>query len=462
MGIFVQITQLLLSLGLLVLVHEFGHFLFARLFQTRVDKFYLFFNPWFSILRAKRINKRWQASWFSSDVPKEWAEHPNNTEWGLGWLPLGGYCKIAGMIDESMDKEAMKQPAKSWEFRSKPAWQRFFIITGGVLVNFVTALCIYSMMLFIWGQEYLPIKNATYGYNYCQVALDNGFMSGDKILAVNNIQPKIMAEAVSELLLGSGGTILVLRNNDTLALELPADFSKQLLANKVREFAWERVPFVIEGVMSGTPAAEAHLQKGDSIIGINGVNVPFVAELSDSLLVYAGQKIALDFIRNNELIRQEITPTENGKIGVQLRSIRDMFVIEKETYGFFAAIPAGIHTGTNMLMNYIRQFKIILTKEGAKNIGGFGAIGGLFAQVWDWARFWSMTAFLSIMFAVMNILPIPALDGGHMIFILYEMITRRKPSDKFLERAQMVGLFLLLALMIYANGNDLFRWIFGG
>jgi regulator of sigma E protease len=459
MGIATQIAQLLLSLGLLVLVHELGHFLAARAFKTRVDKFYLFFNPWFSIFRAKRTGKKWRLSWFSPAPPQSWAENPETTEWGVGWLPLGGYCKIAGMVDESMDVEAIKQPMQAWEFRAKPAWQRLIIITGGVLVNFITALVIYAMILYVWGREYIPIANATYGYDYCQTALNNGFANGDLILSVDGKTPETLGDAVEQILYSDGKPVTLLRAGDTVQLALPADFSQQLLAANVKYFAQERLPFVIEQVTGGSPAAAANLQSGDSIVGINGASVPFFAQLSDSLLRHAGNPIAIDFYRNGALLSQEVTPTENGKLGVTLRAPLSYFKTKKLEYGFLESIPAGVVIGTETLVSYVKQFKIIFTKEGAKNLGGFGTIGSLFNKTWNWAHFWSMTAFLSIILAFLNILPIPAFDGGHMMFILYEMVSGRKPSDKFLERAQMLGLIIIVLLFVFANGNDIMRWL---
>ena len=435
MEIITQIAQLLLSLGLLVLVHEMGHFLAARTFKTRVDKFYLFFNPWLSIVRAKRTGKKWRLSWFSPAPPKDWAESPENTEWGIGWLPLGGYCKIAGMIDESMDVEAIKQPAQAWEFRTKPAWQRLIIITGGVLVNFIAALAIYAMILYTWGREYIPIANATYGYDYCQTALNNGFADGDLILAVNGKTPETLGDAVEQILYSDGKTVTLLRAGDTVLLTLPADFSQQLLAANVKSFAQVRVPFVIDKVTGGSPAAAAGLQSGDSIVGLNGASVPFFAQLGDSLLRYAEKPVTISFYRNGALLSQEVTPSESGKLGVALRTPTSYFKTQKLEYGLLESIPAGVALGTETLVSYLKQFKIIFTKEGAKNLGGFGTIGSLFDKTWNWAHFWSMTAFLSIILAVLNILPIPAFDGGHMMFILYEMVSGRKPSDKFLERA---------------------------
>ncbi|MDR3328587.1 MAG: RIP metalloprotease RseP [Prevotellaceae bacterium] len=459
MGIVTQTAQLLLSLSLLVLVHELGHYWAARAFRTRIDKFYLFFNPWFSVLRAKRIDKKWRLSWLSPAPPKEMKGEVNRTEWGVGWLPVGGYCKIAGMVDESMDTEAMRQPVQPWEFRAKPTWQRLIIITGGVIMNFVAAIAIYAMMLFAWGTEYLPIASATYGYDYCQAALDNGFANGDAILAVNGEAPETLSSAVGKILLSGGNSLTLLRGGDTVRLTLPPDFAQQLLASGAKEFAQPRWPFVVEQVTGGSPAAEAQLQSGDSLVGFNGHPTPFFAQLSDSLQRSAGKPITLDLYRQGQRLAVALTTTAKGKLGVTLRSPLSFFKTKKQEYGFFAAIPAGIVMGTETLVGYVKQLKLVFTKEGARSLGGFGAIGSMFSPSWSWSHFWSMTAFLSIILAFMNILPIPALDGGHLMFILYEMVTRRKPSDKFLERTQTVGLVLLLLLMVYANGNDILRWL---
>ncbi|MDR1226208.1 MAG: RIP metalloprotease RseP [Prevotellaceae bacterium] len=459
MGIVIQIAQLLLSLSLLVLVHELGHFLVSRAFKVRVKKFYLFFNPWASLLRAKRIDGKWQLSWFSKKSPEKWEGYPENTEWGLGWLPLGGYCSIAGMIDESMDTEAMKQPVQPWEFRSRPAWQRFFIITGGVIVNFVTALVIYAMALFTWGEEYLPIKNVTWGYAYCQAAKNAGFVDGDKILQVDNVEPVTNGEAVGAILLADGKTVVVDREGEKVNIALPHDFSQRILASKTEMFSAERIPFVIESVADGSPAQEAKLQPGDSIVGVNGQATAFMHQLTDSLRHHAGKPVMLTLYRKGELLAESLVVNSEGKLGVYTKSPLHYFTTVKRAYGFLEAIPAGISKGFNQLVSYVKQFKVVFTKEGVTNLGGFGTIGGLFSTAWNWYHFWSMTAFLSIILAFMNILPIPALDGGHMIFILYEMIARCKPNEKFMEYAQMAGMFLLLALLIFANGNDLVRWL---
>lgn len=440
MGVLVQIAQLILSLAILVFVHEMGHFMFARLFKVRVEKFYLFFNPWFTLFKYKS--------------PK------SGTEYGLGWLPLGGYCKIAGMVDESMDTEAMAQEPQPWEFRSRPAWQRFFIITGGVIMNFILALIIYSMVLFVWGKEYLPIQNVKWGYSYCEVAKKAGFEDGDKVLKIEDFAPETMQEALTKILFADGKTVVLERNGNEVEVVLPKDFSQQILASKTERFAQERVPFVIGEVTKSSPAEAAHLLAGDSIVGFNGKQLPFFADFSDSIKNYAGKEVALSFFRDGNLMTQNITLTDEAKLGVYPKNPVNFFKIEKKTYGFFESIPAGVKLGVNTLGNYAKQLKFIFTKEGAKSLGGFGTIGGLFTKVWDWERFWGMTAFLSIILAFMNILPIPALDGGHMMFILYEMITRRKPSEKFMERAQVVGMVILLLLLVVANGNDIIRWLF--
>ncbi|GHT09904.1 zinc metalloprotease [Bacteroidia bacterium] len=459
MDIFIQVAQFVISLSLLVLVHECGHFLFARLFKVRVDKFYLFFNPRRSLVRAKRFAGKWHFSWLSPAPPKEWKEHPDNTEWGIGWLPVGGYCKISGMIDESMDKEQMKQPPQVWEFRSQAAWKRLLIIVGGVLFNFVSAVLIYAMILFVWGKEYLPIQNVTNGYNYCQVAKDAGFEDGDKILRVADFEPLTMGEAVEKVILSDGETVTVLRGNNTVQIQLPADFSQQILAQRVSRFAQERVPFVVQSVLPNSPAEAAGLQAGDSIVGFNEQHCPYYAELTEQLQNHAGKEIALMLYRQNELLTQAITLTDDAKLGVYTYNIYHFFKVERQEYGFFAAIPAGISLGTKTLVSYVKQFKLVFTKEGARSLGGFGTISNLFSKTWNWSHFWAMSAFLSIILAFMNILPIPAFDGGFLAFILYEMITRRTPSDKFLERAQRVGMALLVLLMVFANGNDILRWL---
>jgi RIP metalloprotease RseP len=486
----IKAAQLILSLSILVFLHELGHFAFARIFKTRVDKFYLFFNPYISLLRCKKIGGKWQFKFFARNVPDmyrkkldafgnvvkdekgkdvmeeistadlsqdDWRKHTDVTEWGIGWLPLGGYCKIAGMIDESMDTEAMKKPAQSWEFRSKPAWQRLFIMVGGVLVNFITALAIYSMILLVWGEEYLPLQNAKFGMQFSEVAVKNGFRNGDILLAINNKPVEESSEAIKKILVDGSQSVTVLRNGKQSTFILPSNFTRQIIASNSKQFMTPRVPFVVEKTVNGSAAAKAGMQKGDSVVAVNGKAMFAIQDISAQLDSCKGKTVPIEYIRSGKRLSATIAISESGKIGVALKTFAGNFVTKRISYGFFESIPAGINKGVETLTSYVKQLKFIFTKEGAKQIGGFGTIGSLFPDVWDWQNFWALTAFLSIILAFMNILPIPALDGGHTLFLLYEMVTGRKPSDKFLEYAQMVGLFLLFALLIYANGNDIFR-----
>ncbi|MBB3187038.1 RIP metalloprotease RseP [Microbacter margulisiae] len=484
----IKAAQLILSLSILVFLHELGHFTFARIFKTRVDKFYLFFNPSFSLFRMKKINSKRYFRFFASNVPdmyqpmkdsegnivkdekgkakleeintneleeNDWRRHPEKTEWGIGWLPLGGYCKIAGMIDESMDTEALKKPAQSWEFRSKPAWQRLLIMVGGVVVNFLTALIIYALILFSWGQEYLPLQNARMGMQFSEVALKNGFHNGDILLAVNNKPVDEASDAIGKILIDEASTVEVLRDGKTVQLTLPSNFAQQVIGSHEKQFMAPRVPFVINKVVNETPAATAGLAKGDSVVAINGKSMYTAQDIMSFLQDNKGKTISLTFFRNGKQMTKPIAIDANGKLGVELVPFTEYFKTKHIEYGLLASIPAGIEMGVDKLTSYVKQLKFVFTKQGAKQIGGFGTIGSLFPSIWDWQSFWGLTAFLSIILAFMNILPIPALDGGHTLFLLYEIVTGRKPSDKFLEHAQMVGLILLFALLIYANGNDL-------
>lgn len=486
----IKAAQLILSLSILVFLHELGHFTFARIFKTRVDKFYLFFNPYVSLLRGKKINGKWQVRFFSKNVPDnyrkmvdaygnevkdekgkakleeiplndlpadDWRRFSEVTEWGIGWLPLGGYCKIAGMIDESMDTEAMKQPAKPWEFRSKTTLQRLLIMIGGVTVNFITALIIYAMILFIWGQEYLPLQNARLGMQFSQVALKNGFQNGDILLSINNQPVDEAGDALSKLLLDGGSAVDVLRDGKTVQLSLPSNFAEQVIAAREKQFMAPRVPFVVDQVLNGSPAQTAGLQKGDSVVAVNGKTMFAAQDIMPFLADNKGKPISLTFVRMGKSLTKQVTLDPSGKLGVGLVPFTNYFKTKTIQYGLLASIPAGIGMGVDKLSSYVKQLKFVFTKAGVSQIGGFGTIGSLFPSVWDWQSFWALTAFLSIILAFMNILPIPALDGGYTLFLLYEMITRRKPSDKFLEYAQLVGIALLGALLLYANGNDLFR-----
>lgn len=438
----VKALQLILSLSILVLVHEFGHFIFARIFKVRVEKFYLFFDPWFSIFKFKPKN--------------------SDTEYGVGWLPLGGYCKISGMIDESMDKEAMAQPPKPYEFRSKPAGQRLMIMVAGVLFNFLLALFIYSMVLFTWGDTFLPLKNVKVGMDYSETFHNVGFQDGDILLKADDTELERFGEDCFRRVLNAQ-TVTVLRGGVETVIPIPEDMAQRVMRDK-KGFASYRFPMVVRELgktESGeSPAAVAGLQPGDSIVSINGIVTPSFYEVGEVLAQNKDKDVLVGFYRAG--IPQTLTLHTDtaGKMGIYSVSPFDMYQTVTRKYGFFESFPAGVMLGVNTLKGYVSDMKYVFTKEGASSLGGFGTIGSLFPAEWDWHSFWMKTAFLSIILAFMNILPIPALDGGHVMFLLYEVIARRKPSDKFLEYAQVTGMFLLFALLIYANGNDIFRFFF--
>jgi len=454
MDIHMQVLGFVLCLSLLIFVHELGHYFFARLFRTRVEKFYLFFNPGFSLLRMKRIAGKFQFSFFSSLVPEEWANHPESTEWGIGWLPFGGYCSISGMVDETKSAADLASKPQPWEFRSKPAWQRFFIISGGVLMNFLTAIVIYIAIMFTWGKQYIPLESAKFGLMFSDAAQYAGFQNGDQIVSVDGVMPNTISDFVKKLLLDNPKEVVVLRNNQLDTLHLEADNWKKLLGDQPPSF---NSPFVIEEVVFASPAAQAGLRKGDSLVGLDTLQIFLFSDFQQELRYAKNREVTLHFYRDNSLHSAPVLVNEEGKIGVYTVSPERYLQIVTENFGFFESIPLGIREGVNMLTFYVKQSKRIFSREGATKIGGFIAIGNFFPKTWDWYRFWSMTAFLSVILAFMNILPIPALDGGYILFILIEMLTGRKPSDKFIGYANTVGLALLIALLVYANGLDLIR-----
>lgn len=437
--ILIKALQLILSLSLLVLVHEFGHFIFARLFKVRVEKFYLFFDPWFSLFKFKPKN--------------------SDTEYGIGWLPLGGYCKISGMIDESMDKEQMAQPAQPYEFRSKPAGQRLMIMVGGVLFNFILALFIYSMVLFAWGDTYLPLKNVKQGMDFSETFINVGFRDGDILLRADDEELERYNEDCLRKVV-EAHNVTVLRDGVETVIPIPDDMMQRVLRDK-QGFAAYRFPMVVKSLSADDmPAAQAGMQPGDSIVSINDVPVVTYYEAAAMLAENKSKEITLGYYRDGELRSASLVPDSLGRIGVGACLPTDLYQTETRTYGFLASFPAGVKLGINTLKGYVSDMQYVFTKEGASSLGGFATIGSIFPDTWNWRAFWMQTAFLSIILAFMNILPIPALDGGHVMFLLYEVIARRKPSDKFLEYAQMVGMAILFALLLYANGNDLFRFVF--
>lgn len=455
-----KILALILSLSFLVFIHELGHFLFARLFKTRVEQFYLFFNPYFSLIRAKRYNGKWHFSFFSRQAPEEFAEHPDKTEWGLGWLPFGGYCSIAGMIDESnTSSDSLASEPQPWEYRSKKAWQRLLIVLGGVLMNFIGAIVIFAGILFTWGKETLPLQNVTQGYDYVEVALKGGFQNGDIITKVEGKEVHQLSDALEQILLDDTRQVSVLRNGVEETITLPQDFAKQMLASGAKQFATPRFPFVIDNFVIGSAAEKAGMKVGDSITALNGVKTLAFSDFVKEIENKKGQKIDITYYRQGKENIATIQLGADGKIGAACKNPALIYKTEKTEYNLLESIPAGITQGCETLVSYVKQFKLVFTKEGASQLGGFGAIGSMFPETWNWALFWNMTAFLSIILAFMNILPIPALDGGHVMFTLWEMITGKKPGDKFMARAQTIGMAILFALLIYANGNDLYRWI---
>lgn len=448
-------VQLIAAFAILVFIHEFGHYMFSRIFGVKVEKFYLFFNPWFTLYKYK---------------PKKKIEKPGDedrmtwrdTEYGIGWLPLGGYCKIAGMIDESMDVEQMKQPAKPWEFRSKPAWQRLLIMIGGVLFNFILAIVIYSGIIYTWGEKYIPFRNATEGMMYSESAHKIGFQDGDIPLFADGVE--LGTYTGDELMkMFDSKVVTVLRNKkDTVNINIPKNyiFTVNKDAEAGQMFMAYRLPVVISEVQPGMGAVKAGMMKNDSIVSVNGVPASTFEVFTAQLNKNKGTAVPVSFFRNGKEMTANVAIDEDGKIGIMLTQITDVYNTVTREYSILASIPRGIELGVEKLTSYVSQMKYVFTAEGAKNLGGFGAIGNIFPNEWNWEQFWSITAFLSVILAFMNILPIPALDGGHVLFLLFEIITRRKPSEKFLERAQMAGMIFLLALLLFANGNDIYRFFF--
>jgi regulator of sigma E protease len=433
MEILVRVAQLLLSLSILVLLHEGGHFLFAKLFKTRVEKFYLFFNPWFSLFKFKK----------------------GETEYGVGWLPLGGYVKIAGMMDESMDKEQLKEPAQPWEFRAKPSWQRLFIMIGGVLVNFVLALFIYIAVLYTWGEEYIANKDVTYGIQADSLAQRIGFRNGDKIISLDGKPLENIATLQGDIIFNEVKNVKVKRDGKPVNVSIDKKFVPEIL--KAKGMFGPRAKYIVEDVAKDMPAKAAGVKAGDRLIKVDTASMTFVDEYRTYFSKHKNKQVALTIVRGKDTVNLNVAPNENGLIGTALSL--NQFKFSKIEYGFWASIPAGIGHGFDKTVNYVKQLKLIFSPEtkAYESLGGFIAIGKFFPGTWDWYLFWNMTAFLSIILAVMNILPIPALDGGHVMFLLYEIVTRRKPSEKFMEYAQIVGMVILFALLIFANGNDIVK-----
>lgn len=473
----VQAIQLILALSFLVLIHELGHFTFARIFHVRVEKFYMFFNPRFSLFRAKKFEGKWHFKFLAKNDDEEWAKYPESTEWGIGWLPFGGYCAIGGMVDETHKTEDLAAEPQDWEFRSKPAWQRLLIILGGILVNFIGAIVIFTMLFWHWGQDALPLRNVSGGLYYSELLQEQGFEQQDRILSINGEEPEQLGDVIQALIVEGKRDVVVLRGEDTVALTMSEDLGTRYLAtqnafdkeerDKKRAdksykkssyiFVAEWIPCVIDSVQPDNAAALAGLQKGDSIVAVAGTATPCFIQVQHELRNYACDSVAIDYYRDGERYTVRTFLGDQANLGFIPKLD---FRFEHRDYSFFESVPAGISYGWNVLAMYVKQFRLVFTKEGAQSLGGFGTIGSMFPSEWSWYTFWHMTAFLSIILAFMNFLPIPALDGGYILFLLVEMITRRKPSDKFLEKANEIGFWLLLALLIFANGNDILKLFF--
>ncbi|MBQ3635343.1 MAG: RIP metalloprotease RseP [Bacteroidales bacterium] len=440
MDLLVTVLQFLLSLSILIVTHEGGHFFFAKLFGIRVEKFYLFFDPWFELFKYKK----------------------GETEYGIGWLPLGGYVKISGMVDESLDMEQMKQPVQEWEFRAKPAWQRLLVMLGGVLVNFIEAPLIFWLMLYTWGETYVPLSEAKYGFEYSKPLQDAGLRDGDMIVGVNGVMTDKYKDVVNAIIFEDPCVLNVLRDGERKDIELPHEFFREILKGYNNEALLSfRIPAVIDSVIPNGYAAKAGLAKGDSIISVGGVPTPTFSTFTHTLGNLKNHEVDVVVARNAgtiDTLKAKIG--EDGKLGIYAAQATRWIKPKHVEYGFFAAFPAGVSKGWETLVYYVRQLPMVFTKEGATKIGGFGTIAGMFPSRWDWQAFWFNTAFLAVILAFMNVLPIPALDGGHVLFLLVEIVTGRKLSDRALEIAQNIGMAILFALLIYANGADIVRAFF--
>lgn len=445
----VKAGQLILALSILVILHEFGHFITARWFGCRVEKFYLFFDPWFSLFKKK----------------------VGDTEYGVGWLPLGGYVKIAGMVDESMDTEALKAEPQAWEFRSKPAWQRLIIMLGGIIMNVIVAILIFAMVLFVWGEEKVPVSSMKYGISFQDTVFQQiGFQQGDKIISVDGKPVDYIDKLTYQVITGTKAEVE--RNGERLTLQFPESLLGDLVSRKKNGMLSldPRVPAILgsfEGINETTPAMKAGLQGGDKIVSVNQIPVTYFDEIRTVLLQAKTDSVQVQYERNGQLQSANIAMNEERKIGIlpliyfpELMDSLGIIKVEHKSYNLFEALPGGVAKTGEKLSMYVAQFKKILNpKTGAyKGLGGFKAIANAFPGVWNWEAFWNMTGFLSIVLAFMNLLPIPALDGGHVMFTLYEMITGRKPHEKVLEYAQIAGMIFLLILMVYANANDWLGW----
>ncbi|NNE29511.1 MAG: RIP metalloprotease RseP [Saprospiraceae bacterium] len=443
MGVMIMVGQLVLSLSILIVLHEMGHFLPARLFDTRVEKFYLFFDPWFSLFKVQK----------------------GETEYGIGWLPLGGYVKISGMIDESLDKEQMKQPPQPWEFRSKPAWQRLIIMLGGVTVNFILGFLIFGMVLGIWGEKFIPNEAVTDGIFVDSLGMQIGLQDGDMVLGVDTIAFEEFGdrELFYQLVINKPEKINIKRDGRKTSLPVPAGIDQVLATkeNKGKSLYGPRMPFIIGSFPAKnkpSPGRDAGLQVKDKIVSIDGVETQYYHEFKNEVQGKGGQSVNVGVVRDRDSINYDITLTDAGTVGIFATSLDSLFGVQTRSYTAAQALPAGFDKGVKFLGDQFKAWGKMFRRDISvkDNLGGFRAFATLFGTTWDWERFWNMTAIISLILAFMNLLPIPALDGGHVMFLLYEVVTGRKPSDQFMEYATIVGFVLVLSLVIYANYLDWF------
>ncbi|MCR5696181.1 MAG: RIP metalloprotease RseP [Marinilabiliaceae bacterium] len=501
--ILIRVLQVVASLSLLIVTHEMGHMFFAKLFGTRVERFYMFFDPWFSLFKyypngpadgskckeggwsffkhtevsteevedgenangEKITHKETKPSGLTlftycakkSDTPKR--GFVGDTILGIGWLPLGGYVSISGMIDESMNTEQMKEPVKDWEFRAKPAWQRLLIMLGGVLVNFLSALLIFWMIVWTWGESYLPLSEAKFGLEFHPALQEVGFQDGDIIKSIDGKAVNSYGDLAEAVLYSDSTRFDIIRNERDTFVIIPSEFYRTILEKEVTQMFSVRIPARVDSVLDayGMGAKAGGMLAGDSIISVAGEPTPSIKVFLSQLAEHKDSTVQFVVGRGSEIDTLQVHIDGLGKIGIYFTQASRWMTLSTRDYSFFEACPAGISKGVDLLVSYVKQMKLIFTKEGAKKLGGFGTIGQMFPTSWNWQTFWFNTAFLAIILAVMNVLPIPALDGGHVLFLLFEIITRRKPSDKFLTYAQMTGMILLLALLVYANANDIIR-----
>lgn len=485
--ILIKAAQLILAFIILVTIHEFGHYLFARIYGMRVDKFYLFFNPWFSIAKydprkgtlqliawtkkkkttdadGKEVEQEEERSLKTFRVGKPHPAKPGakptwrDTLYGLGWLPLGGYCAIAGMIDETTDAKELAKEPESWEFRAKKPFPRLMVMVAGVLFNFLLAIVIYIGIAWYWGDRVVQYSDTYEGFDYVEQLEKAGFRTGDIPLAVNGEPTDAKDGRVLWEMIQDGSKVTVLRNHtDTVILTIP-NGTLEALAKLETAAISPRVPVAVGKIVNGEPAEKAGLKPGDRIVKVGNDTTPAFSDFTPALERNADKDVVLTVMRGDELVKLPCHVNDQGKIGIQLKPIQEIYPVEVVEYSFLQSIPKGIGDGTDRLVTYVSSLKLLFTKTGAQSLGGFGAIGSLYPDQWNWYSFWQITAFLSVILAFMNILPIPALDGGHVVFVLWEIITRRKPSIKVLEYAQICGMAFLFLLLIYANANDIYRF----